>query len=162
MPGMFWSLVILIVKPVITALLVCCGTHWWLMRVVSFFITDISHKCTVGLHVCMQLISPNNVATYGTLCALATFDRQEIQRHVLNSRFDLTRVLIVTACFQLWPSVRPFLSFPDNSWSVVIAFNCVKILDVLSFSVKDISWTFVMFLNLRNSLVMFTDSTKSW
>lgn len=32
-----------------------------------------------------ELISPNNVATYGTLCALATFDRQEIQRHVLNS-----------------------------------------------------------------------------
>jgi COP9 signalosome complex subunit 1 len=32
-----------------------------------------------------ELISPNNIATYGTLCALATFDRQEIQRLVLNS-----------------------------------------------------------------------------
>lgn len=34
----------------------------------------------------LQLISANNIATYGSLCALATFDRQELQRLVISSR----------------------------------------------------------------------------
>lgn len=33
-----------------------------------------------------QLLSPSNVAVYGGLCALATFDRQELQRNVISSR----------------------------------------------------------------------------
>ncbi|XP_076809107.1 COP9 signalosome complex subunit 1-like isoform X2 [Clavelina lepadiformis] len=32
-----------------------------------------------------ELLSPNNVAVYGGLCALATFTRQELQTHVINS-----------------------------------------------------------------------------
>lgn len=35
---------------------------------------------------CPQLLSPSNVAVYGGLCALATFDRQELQRNVISSR----------------------------------------------------------------------------
>ena len=34
-----------------------------------------------------QIISPNNVAIYGGLCALATFERQELQKKVLSSRY---------------------------------------------------------------------------
>lgn len=33
-----------------------------------------------------QLLSANNVATYGALCALASFDRQELQKNVISSR----------------------------------------------------------------------------
>ena len=33
-----------------------------------------------------ELLSPNNVATYGALCALASFDRQELQKNVIASR----------------------------------------------------------------------------
>ncbi|ESO84218.1 hypothetical protein LOTGIDRAFT_184282 [Lottia gigantea] len=32
-----------------------------------------------------ELISPSNVTTYGSLCALATFDRQELQKNVITS-----------------------------------------------------------------------------
>ncbi|XP_073836584.1 COP9 signalosome subunit 1b [Musca autumnalis] len=32
-----------------------------------------------------EMISPNNVAMYGGLCALATFDRQELQKNVISS-----------------------------------------------------------------------------
>ncbi|XP_030745089.1 COP9 signalosome complex subunit 1 [Sitophilus oryzae] len=32
-----------------------------------------------------ELLSPGNVATYGGLCALATFDRPELQKHVVNN-----------------------------------------------------------------------------
>jgi len=33
-----------------------------------------------------QLLSPHDVATYGALCALASFDRQELQNYVISSR----------------------------------------------------------------------------
>lgn len=36
---------------------------------------------------CGQLLSPSNVATYGALCALASFDRQELQVNVIASRW---------------------------------------------------------------------------
>ncbi|KAL3876179.1 hypothetical protein ACJMK2_034050 [Sinanodonta woodiana] len=32
-----------------------------------------------------ELLSPNSVATYGALCALASFDRQELQKNVISS-----------------------------------------------------------------------------
>lgn len=34
-----------------------------------------------------QLLSPSNIATYGALCALATFDRKELQVNVISSRY---------------------------------------------------------------------------
>lgn len=33
-----------------------------------------------------ELLSPANVAVYGGLCALATFDRNELQKNVILSR----------------------------------------------------------------------------
>lgn len=36
--------------------------------------------------IVFQLLSPSNVAVYGGLCALASFDRQELQRNVISSR----------------------------------------------------------------------------
>lgn len=33
-----------------------------------------------------ELLSPSNVAMYGGLCALATFDRAELQKNVIFSR----------------------------------------------------------------------------
>lgn len=36
--------------------------------------------------LCVQLLSPSNVAVYGGMCALATFDRQELQKNVISSR----------------------------------------------------------------------------
>ena len=33
-----------------------------------------------------ELLSPSNVAVYGGLCALATFDRNELQKNVIVSR----------------------------------------------------------------------------
>ena len=33
-----------------------------------------------------KIITPNNVAIYGTLCALATYDRQELKKNVIQSR----------------------------------------------------------------------------
>uniref|UniRef100_UPI00358FBBF2 COP9 signalosome complex subunit 1-like isoform X2 n=2 Tax=Myxine glutinosa TaxID=7769 RepID=UPI00358FBBF2 len=32
-----------------------------------------------------EMVSPNNVAVYGGLCALATFDRQELRRNIISS-----------------------------------------------------------------------------
>ena len=34
----------------------------------------------------IKIITPNNVAIYGSLCALATYDRRELQTHVIQSR----------------------------------------------------------------------------
>lgn len=33
-----------------------------------------------------EVLSPNNVAIYGGLCALATYDRNELQKNVIQSR----------------------------------------------------------------------------
>ena len=33
-----------------------------------------------------ELLSPSNIAIYGGLCALATFDRSELQKYVIFSR----------------------------------------------------------------------------
>lgn len=35
-----------------------------------------------------ELLSPSNVAVFGGLCALATYDRAELQKHVISSRLD--------------------------------------------------------------------------
>jgi len=43
-----------------------------------------------------DMLSPNNVALYGGLCALATFDREELQKHVISSRFVLINTTNLT------------------------------------------------------------------
>jgi len=42
-----------------------------------------------------ELLSPSNVAVFGGLCALATYDRAELQKHVISSRyFTLVGILL--------------------------------------------------------------------
>ena len=52
------------------------------MRVFTF--TNIRNDVASILK--LQLLSANNIATYGALCGLASFDRQELQKLVIGSR----------------------------------------------------------------------------
>lgn len=65
-----------------------------------------------------ELISPHNVAVYGGLCALASFDRQELRTKVLsNNSFKLF--------LELDPQVRDVLhKFYESQYA-----GCLKILD---------------------------------
>lgn len=65
-----------------------------------------------------ELISPNNVAMYGGLCALATFDRHELQKNVIfSSSFKLF--------LELEPQLRDIiLKFYESKYA-----NCLKLLD---------------------------------
>ncbi len=57
---------------------------------------------------CNTIISPNDIATYGGLCALATMDRNELQKKVLeNSNFR--------TYLELEPHIRRAISFFVNS-----------------------------------------------
>jgi len=67
-----------------------------------------------------ELLSPNNVAMYGALCALAAFDREELRRHVLSS-----------STFKLFLEIEPQLrdilyQFHDSKYA-----SCLKLLDGL-------------------------------
>lgn len=65
-----------------------------------------------------ELISPNNVAMYGGLCALATFDRHELQKNVIfSSSFKLF--------LELEPQLRDIiLRFYESKYA-----SCLKLLD---------------------------------
>ncbi|XP_064632746.1 COP9 signalosome complex subunit 1-like [Lineus longissimus] len=65
-----------------------------------------------------ELLSPNNVATYGALCALASFDRQELQKNVLaSSSFKLF--------LELEPQLRDIIhKFYESKYA-----SCLKFLD---------------------------------
>ncbi|XP_066497593.1 COP9 signalosome complex subunit 1 isoform X2 [Hoplias malabaricus] len=65
-----------------------------------------------------ELLSPSNVAVYGGLCALATFDRQELQRNVISSSsFKLF--------LELEPQVRDIIfKFYESKYA-----SCLKMLD---------------------------------
>lgn len=57
---------------------------------------------------CNKIISPNDVAVYGGICALATMDRNTLQKNVLeNSRFR--------TYLELEPHIRRAISFFVNS-----------------------------------------------
>lgn len=64
------------------------------------------------------MISPNNVAMYGGLCALATFDRQELQKNVISSSsFKLF--------LELEPQLRDIVfKFYESKYA-----SCLKLLD---------------------------------
>ncbi|XP_037113440.1 COP9 signalosome complex subunit 1 isoform X1 [Syngnathus acus] len=66
----------------------------------------------------LQLLSPSNVAVYGGLCALATFDRQELQRNVISSSsFKLF--------LELEPQIRDIIfKFYESKYA-----SCLKLLD---------------------------------
>lgn len=65
-----------------------------------------------------ELISANNVAMYGGLCALASFDRAEIQKHVISSSsFKLF--------LELEPQLRDIIfKFYESKYA-----QCLKLLD---------------------------------
>lgn len=65
-----------------------------------------------------EMISPNNVAMYGGLCALATFDRQEVQKNVISSSsFKLF--------LELEPQLRDIIfKFYESKYA-----SCLKLLD---------------------------------
>lgn len=65
-----------------------------------------------------DMISPNNVAMYGGLCALATFNRQEMQKNVISS-----------SAFKLFLELEPqlrdiILKFYESKYA-----SCLKLLD---------------------------------
>ncbi|XP_013408510.1 COP9 signalosome complex subunit 1 [Lingula anatina] len=64
-----------------------------------------------------ELISASNVATYGALCALASFDRQELQKHVMaSSSFKLF--------LELEPQLRDIIyKFYESKYA-----SCLKLL----------------------------------
>lgn len=65
-----------------------------------------------------EIMSPNNVAMYGGLCALATFDRTEIQKNVISSSsFKLF--------LELEPQLRDIIfKFYESKYA-----SCLKLLD---------------------------------
>lgn len=65
-----------------------------------------------------ELLSPNNIAMYGGLCALATFDRHELQKNVIfSSSFKLF--------LELEPQLRDIiLKFYESKYA-----SCLKLLD---------------------------------
>ena len=67
-----------------------------------------------------EMVSANNVAVYGGLCALATFDRNELQKHIIsNSAFKLF--------LELEPQLRDAITkFHDSKYA-----SCLSILDEL-------------------------------
>ncbi|ESO04695.1 hypothetical protein HELRODRAFT_111705 [Helobdella robusta] len=65
-----------------------------------------------------ELLSSNNIATYGALCALATFDRQELQKLVISSS---TFKLFLELELQLRDIIYQFY---DSKYAL-----CLKLLD---------------------------------
>ncbi|KAE8752379.1 hypothetical protein FOCC_FOCC000851 [Frankliniella occidentalis] len=65
-----------------------------------------------------ELLSPNNVAMYGGLCALATYDRNELQKNVIfSSSFKLF--------LELEPQLRDIIfKFYESKYA-----SCLKLLD---------------------------------
>lgn len=67
---------------------------------------------------CPELFSASNIATYGSLCALATYDRQELQKNVISSSsFKLF--------LELEPQLRDIIfKFYESKYA-----SCLKLLD---------------------------------
>jgi COP9 signalosome complex subunit 1 len=67
-----------------------------------------------------ELLSANNIATYGALCALATFDRQELHRYIISS--STFKLFLETE-----PQLRDILyQFYNSKYA-----SCLKLLDSL-------------------------------
>lgn len=82
--------------------------------------TAAKHFLQANLDHCdfPELMSPNNVAMYGGLCALATFDRHELQKNVIfSSSFKLF--------LELEPQLRDIiLKFYESKYA-----SCLKLLE---------------------------------
>ena len=65
-----------------------------------------------------EIITPNNVAIYGSLCALATYDRRELQTNVIQSSG-------FKSFLELEPQIREILfKFNESKYAV-----CLKLMD---------------------------------
>uniref|UniRef100_A0A1B6LTV4 PCI domain-containing protein n=1 Tax=Graphocephala atropunctata TaxID=36148 RepID=A0A1B6LTV4_9HEMI len=86
----------------------------------SKYKTAAKHFLQANLDHCdfPELLSCSNVAMYGGLCALATFDRQELQKHVIfSSSFKLF--------LELEPQLRDIIfKFYESKYA-----SCLKLLD---------------------------------
>ncbi|TWW69265.1 COP9 signalosome complex subunit 1 [Takifugu flavidus] len=84
----------------------------------SFDHCDCPEVCGIKINFSVQLLSPSNAAVYGGLCALATFDRQELQRNVISSSsFKLF--------LELEPQIRDIIfKFYESKYA-----SCLKLLD---------------------------------
>ncbi|XP_052781933.1 COP9 signalosome complex subunit 1-like [Mya arenaria] len=67
-----------------------------------------------------ELLSPHDVATYGALCALASFDRQELQNHVISS-----------SSFKLFLELEPQLRDIIHKFNESNYASCLHLLDEL-------------------------------
>jgi len=65
-----------------------------------------------------DIMAPNNIAIYGCLCALATYDRRELQTHVIQSSS-------FKSFLELEPQVRDILfKFNESKYAI-----CLKLMD---------------------------------
>jgi COP9 signalosome complex subunit 1 len=65
-----------------------------------------------------EIITPNNIAVYGALCALATFDRRELQSQVIQSSG-------FKSFLELEPQIREILfKFNESKYAI-----CLKLMD---------------------------------
>uniref|UniRef100_A0A8C4LHK4 COP9 signalosome complex subunit 1 n=1 Tax=Equus asinus TaxID=9793 RepID=A0A8C4LHK4_EQUAS len=84
-----------------------------------------------------ELLSPSNVAVYGGLCALATFDRQELQRNVISSRVgrQVGRCRASSKECGICSSFKLFLELEPQVRDIIFKFyeskyaSCLKMLD---------------------------------
>ncbi|XP_066598723.1 COP9 signalosome complex subunit 1 isoform X2 [Prorops nasuta] len=104
-------------QSIVTKLHVAAGlaelaTRQYKMAAKHFLQTSLDH-CD-----CPELLSPGNVALYGGLCALATFDRHELQKQVIfSSSFKLF--------LELEPQLRDIIfKFYESKYAL-----CLKLLD---------------------------------
>ncbi|XP_043497302.1 COP9 signalosome complex subunit 1 isoform X1 [Polistes fuscatus] len=104
-------------QTIITKLKVAAGlaelaTRQYKMAAKHFLQASLDH-CD-----CPDLLSPGNVALYGGLCALATFDRHELQKQVIfSSSFKLF--------LELEPQLRDIIfKFYESKYA-----SCLKLLD---------------------------------
>ena len=65
-----------------SCLSVCLWVLWLTLYIDSFSRNDQMNKEYLFLFS-LQLMSPSNVAVYGSLCALASFDRQDLHQTVI-------------------------------------------------------------------------------
>jgi hypothetical protein len=74
-----------------------------------------------------DIVSPNNVAVYAGLCALATFERDELQEKVMSSRF--VGFLIILDFIQVRPQMTEVyfnelvVALSKCSWNLNLLFG---------------------------------------
>jgi len=70
------------------------------------------------------LLSANNIAMYGGLCALASFDRQELLKHVISSRYDYLYAHCICCMGRMVKYIIPnLLGFTKTSFTKTKTFH---------------------------------------